>query len=65
MSRSDLLVQLVEAGAQNDHVMLERTVAAMVAEARARQHNTLAERLDGILHGRGKPKGPGRSAACS
>lgn len=45
MSRADLVVQLAEAGAQNDHVKLERTVAALVAEARGKQHHTLADRL--------------------
>lgn len=45
MSRADLVVQLAEAGAQNDHSKLERTVSALVAEARAKQHHTLADRL--------------------
>lgn len=45
MSRADLVIQLAEAGAQNDHAKLERTVAALVAEARAKQHHTLADRL--------------------
>lgn len=49
MSRADLVVQLAEAGAQNDHVKLERTVAALVAEARSKQHNTLADRLSKAL----------------
>ena len=49
MSRSDLLIKLVEAGSQNDQSMLERTVAALVAEARAKQHHTLADRLSGVL----------------
>lgn len=48
MSRSDLLIKLVEAGSQNDQTMLERTVAALVAEARAKQHHTLADRLNGV-----------------
>ena len=49
MSRADLVIQLAEAGAQNDHAKLERTVAALVAEARAKQHNTLADRLSRAL----------------
>lgn len=49
MSRADLVVQLAEAGAQNDHAKLERTVSALVAEARAKQHHTLAERLSKAL----------------
>jgi hypothetical protein len=48
MSRSDLLIKLVEAGSQNDQKMLERTVAALVAEARAKQHHTLADRISGV-----------------
>lgn len=39
------MVQLAEAGVQNDHEKLERTVFALVAEARAKQHHTLADRL--------------------
>jgi len=49
MSRADLVIQLAEAGAQNDHAKLERTVAALVAEARAKQHHTLADRLSKAL----------------
>lgn len=49
MSRADLVVQLAEAGAQNDHAKLERTVSAMVAEARAKQHHTLADRLSKVV----------------
>lgn len=49
MSRGDLLIKLVEAGSQNDQSMLERTVAALVAEARAKQHHTLADKLSGVL----------------
>ncbi|PZU07394.1 MAG: AAA family ATPase [Sphingobium sp.] len=45
MSRADLVVQLAEAGAQNDHAKLERIVSALVAEARRKQHHTLADRL--------------------
>lgn len=43
------MVQLAEAGVQNDHGKLERTVAALVAEARAKQHHTLANRLSKAL----------------
>lgn len=49
MSRADLVIQLAEAGAQNDHAKLERTVAALVAEARSKQHHTLADRLSKAL----------------
>ncbi|HYD30296.1 MAG TPA: ATP-binding protein [Azospirillaceae bacterium] len=54
MSRSDLLIRLVEAGAQGDRPMLRRTVEAIVAEERAKQHHTLADRLTGALAGMDK-----------
>ncbi|TWA66476.1 ATPase family protein associated with various cellular activities (AAA) [Azospirillum brasilense] len=49
MSRSDLVIKLVEAGAQGDRPMLRRTVEAIVAEERAKQHHTFADRLSGAL----------------
>lgn len=55
MSRADLLIQLAEAGAQNDHAKLERAVAALVAEARAKQHHTFADRLSKALGGASRP----------
>lgn len=61
MSRGELLIQLAEAGAQNDVAMLERTVTALVAEARAKQHHTFADRLAKVLSGdaRSKPRAVG------
>lgn len=62
MSRSELLIQLAQAGVQNDSAMLERTLSALVAEARAKQHHTLADRLAQVLGqetGRGKPRAVG------
>lgn len=58
MSRSDLLLQLVEAGSQNDQSMLERTVEAMVAEARAKQHHTFADRLNRALRDNRRSRAP-------
>jgi hypothetical protein len=49
MSRSDLLLKLAEAGAQGNHPLLEQTVAALAAEARAKQHHLFADRLLGVL----------------
>ena len=49
MSRSDLLIKLAEAGARGNQPMLEETVAAIAAEARAKQHHVFADRLLGIL----------------
>lgn len=45
MSRSDLLISLVKAGASGDQALLRNTVEAMAAEERAKHHALLAERL--------------------
>ncbi len=45
MARSDLLINLVRAGVAGDGHMLRRTVEAIVAEERGKQHHVLAERL--------------------
>ena len=49
MARSDLLINLVRAGITGDSQMLRRTVEAIVAEERAKQHNVVADRLERIL----------------
>ncbi|WP_071795136.1 AAA family ATPase [Natronohydrobacter thiooxidans] len=49
MARSDLLVSLVKAGASGDRSTLTSTVEAIVAEERAKKHNTLADRLHRAL----------------
>jgi SpoVK/Ycf46/Vps4 family AAA+-type ATPase len=49
MARSDLLVNLVRAGVSGDAPMLRRTVEAIVAEERAKQHNVVADRLERVL----------------
>lgn len=46
MARSDLLINLVKAGTKGDAPMFQRTVQAIVAEERAKQHNILAEQLE-------------------
>lgn len=46
MARSDLLLNLVKAGTAGDAPMFQRTVEAIVAEERAKQHNVLAEQLE-------------------
>jgi SpoVK/Ycf46/Vps4 family AAA+-type ATPase len=46
MARSDLLLNLVKAGSVGDAPMFQRTVEAIVAEERAKQHNVLAEQLE-------------------
>lgn len=49
MARSDLLVTLVKASAAGDKSVISRTVEAMVAEERSKQHNVLADRLESAL----------------
>jgi SpoVK/Ycf46/Vps4 family AAA+-type ATPase len=46
MARSDLLISLVKAGVDGDARTVRRTVEAIVAEERAKQHNVLADRLE-------------------
>lgn len=56
MARSDLLVALVKAGATGDKQNLQRTVEAIIAEERGKQHNILASRLEKALaNGRATP----------
>lgn len=45
MARADLLLNLVRAGSQGDQVGFRRTVEAMIAEERERQHHVVADRL--------------------
>lgn len=45
MARADLLVSLVKAGARGDDKQFRRTVEALVAEERAKQHHVLADQL--------------------
>ena len=49
MARSDLLINLVRAGSVGDQGAFRRTLEAIVAEERNRQHHTLAERLSEYL----------------
>lgn len=45
MSRSDLVLKLVKAGATGDQGLLKTTVEALAADERAKQHHQLADRL--------------------
>lgn len=49
MARSDLLVSLVRSTAVGDLQMFRRTVEAIVAEERAKQHHVVADRLERAL----------------
>lgn len=46
MARGDLLVNLVKSGASGDKLALRKTVEAIVAEERAKQHNVVADRIE-------------------
>jgi AAA+ superfamily predicted ATPase len=46
MARSDLLINLVRSGASGDKLALRKTVEAIVAEERAKQHNIVADRIE-------------------
>lgn len=46
MARSDLIVNLVKASARGDRNLAQKTVEAMIAEERAKQHHAYAEKLD-------------------
>lgn len=45
MARADLLLNLVKAGAQGDRAQFKKTVESMAADARAKKHGILADRL--------------------
>lgn len=49
MARADLLISLVQTGADGDAPMFRKTVEAIVAEERSKKHYALAERLTNIL----------------
>ena len=49
MARSDLLINLVKAGVAGDKGKFRRTVDAIVAEERAKQHNVVADQLERVV----------------
>lgn len=51
MPRADLLLALVRAGSKSDAVNFRRSLEAMIAEERAKQHHVLADRLEEYLNG--------------
>ncbi len=57
MARSDLLINLVKASVSGDQQTVKRTVEAMVAEERAKQHTVLAERLEHAMISNGNGAG--------
>jgi SpoVK/Ycf46/Vps4 family AAA+-type ATPase len=62
MARADLLLNLVKAGARGDQAQFQKTVEAMAADERAKNHDVLADRLLGQLqlnsNGRPGPHAP-------
>ncbi|MEN6356537.1 MAG: ATP-binding protein [Armatimonadota bacterium] len=50
MARADLLVRLVQSGMQGDKATQRKVVEAIIAEERAKQHQVLAEKLEGLLN---------------
>jgi SpoVK/Ycf46/Vps4 family AAA+-type ATPase len=56
MARSDLVVNLVRSNATGDAQAFRRTVEAIVAEEKAKQHHIVAERLERAMRaGNGRP----------
>lgn len=53
MARSDLLLSLVRAATHGDSLLLRKSVEAMIAEERGKQHHVLADRLEMQLHENG------------
>ena len=56
MARADLLIRLVEASRKGDELTVQRTVEALIAEERGKQHHVLAERLEDALHANGNQR---------
>lgn len=64
MARSDLILNLVRAGSMGDQVGFRRTVEAMIADERGRQHHVVADRLEEFLHAKSHGPTPMRSASA-
>lgn len=53
MARADLLLDLVRAGTRGDQILFRKTLEALVAEERVKQHHVLADRLASHLQPNG------------
>lgn len=53
MARADLLINLVRANSRGDAALFRRTLEALIAEERSKQHHVLADRLSEYLNGAG------------
>lgn len=49
MARSDLLVKLVQSGSSGDRHLFKKTVQAIIAEEKGKQHHQLADRLQEVM----------------
>lgn len=58
MARADLILSIVEAARSGDDIALRRTVEALIAEERQKQHHVLAERLEQALQRNGASSDP-------
>lgn len=58
MARSDLLLNLARAALASDRVGIERSVASIAADERAKKHGILAEQLSSILSRNGSSARP-------
>ncbi len=58
MARADLILNLVRAGTKSDQAQFRKTVEALAADERAKNHGILADRLVALLQqdGNGRPK---------
>jgi hypothetical protein len=63
MARSDLLIEIVKAGAEGDQELFRNALEALITEERSKQHNILADRLAEHLNLNGKPIRSARTAA--
>ena len=59
MARSDLLLDIVRAGAQGDHTLFQKSLGALITEERTKQHHILADRLAAHLNVAGTPNSNG------
>ena len=62
MARADLILNLIRAGARDDQAQFQKTVAALAADERAKNHGILADRIIAQLqqdsNGRPRPLAP-------
>jgi AAA+ superfamily predicted ATPase len=63
MARADLLLDIVKAGAEGNHELFRKTLEALIAEERAKQHNVLADQLVAHLRINGSVVRPARILA--